>query len=100
MSNVSRQVHMNALVITLLASALVGYTGWVTFLVLRSSALERNQKVLQAGIAWLIPLFGAVLVHLINRAQDRGLSPRWAPGAEPQIDQGVSPRDFESPGHG
>ena len=90
---------MNALVITLLASALIGYTGWVTSLVLRSSALERNQKVMQAAIAWLIPLLGAVLVHLINRAQDRGSSPPWAPGAEPQIDQGVSPRDFEHPGH-
>jgi hypothetical protein len=90
---------MNALIIALFAFALVGYTGWVTWLVLRSSELDNRQKVIQAAIAWLIPLLGAAFVHLINRAQERGSTTSMLPGAEPQIDQGVSPRDFEHPSH-
>ena len=90
---------MSALIITLLAFALIGYTGWVTSLVLRNSALEKRQKLFQAGIAWLIPLLGAALVHLINRAQEQGSTTSMLPGVEPQIDQGVSPRDFEHPSH-
>lgn len=90
---------MNALIISLLALALVGYTGWVTSLVLRSCELEKRQKVFQAAIAWLIPLLGAAFVHLINRAQERGSTTSMRPGAEPQTDQSVSPRDFELPSH-
>ena len=92
-------VHMNALIFALLAFALVGYTGWVTSLVLRSSALENRQKVFQTAIVWFIPLLGAAFVHLINRAQERGSTASMLSGAEPQIDQGVSPRDFEHPSH-
>jgi len=80
---------MNALIIVLVASALIGYSGWVTSLVLRSSALEMRQKVFQTAIAWLIPFLGAAFVHLINRAQEQGPATPSFPGAEPQIDQGV-----------
>ena len=90
---------MNTLVIALLAAALLGYTGWLTALVFRSSALEVHQKVLQAAVAWLVPLLGAFLVHLINRAQEQGAAARRPGGVEPQSDQGVSPRDFTHPGH-
>ena len=90
---------MNTLVVALLASALVGYTAWVTALVFRSTALEKRQKFLQAALAWLVPLLGAVFVHLINQAQEQVAGAPKRTGAEPQSDQGVSPRDFTHPNH-
>jgi hypothetical protein len=89
---------MDVLGIVLFGSALIGYTGWVTALVVRSSALEKRQKVFQVAIAWLVPVLGAIFVHLINRAQDQGPTALRMRGVEPQLDQGVSPADF--PDHG
>ncbi len=88
---------MDILVILLVAIMLVVYTGWVTSLVIRSAALERHQKIIQIALAWLIPALGAVVVHLVNREQEGGSARPKASGAEPQIDQGVSPRDFIPP---
>jgi hypothetical protein len=92
-------MHMNTLVIAALASMLVAYTAWVTVLVCRSPDLDRNQKILQSALAWLVPILGAAFVHLVNRAQIQRFSRPWIAGAEPQIDQGVSPRDFTHPSH-
>ena len=91
---------MNVLIVALLVSALIGYTGHVTALVVGNAALERHQKVLQVAMAWLVPFVGAIIVHVINRAQEQGPAMPGALGPAPQTDQGVSPRDFEHPGHG
>jgi hypothetical protein len=66
---------MNTLVLAIFAFILTGYTGWVTAMVCRSADLERHQKILQTALAWLLPLFGAVFVHLINRVQAQVLPP-------------------------
>lgn len=85
---------MSTLFITLLAFALVGYTAWVTALIVRSNALNSSQKVLQTALAWFVPLLGALLVHLVNRSQEREGVRSSSGGVEPQTDQGVSPVDF------
>ena len=78
---------------------LVGYSIGVTALVVRSDLLETRQKIGQVVLVWLLPLLGALAVHLINRAQEPS-SPRSRSGlADQPMDHGVSPRDFSSPGH-
>jgi hypothetical protein len=76
-----------------------GYSGWVSILVVRRSDLETTQKALQIALIWLLPLFGAVVIHLVTRTQKEHSSASKPSGIEAQIDQGVSPRDFNPPGH-
>lgn len=89
---------MNTLLVVSAIVLLLGYQAWVSGLVLRSPVLEPQQKMSQAALVWLLPLAGAVTVHLIHRAQcEPDRSPRSL--VESQADQGVSPRDFSNPGH-
>jgi ABC-type Na+ efflux pump permease subunit len=83
----------------ILAIILMVYSSWVSFLVIRRKDIETIQKSLQVALVWLVPLIGAVLIHLVTQAQKERLSGSISSGVEPQMDQGVSPRDFNSPGH-
>ncbi|WP_043648141.1 hypothetical protein [Chitinilyticum litopenaei] len=48
--------------------ALLAYQLWVSRLVIRSTAFDSRQKCLQLVLVWLVPLFAALLVHAVQRA--------------------------------
>lgn len=55
--------------------ALVGFQIWLTVRVFRSRMYERNQKIWQAQMIWLLPIIGAGLVFSVLRddeAAERG----------------------------
>jgi hypothetical protein len=83
----------------ILAIILITYSGWVSFLVIRRKDIEIIRKSFQVAIVWFVPLIGAVLIHLVTQAQKERPSESKPSVVEPQMDQGVSPRDFNSPGH-
>ena len=81
------------LAVFVVVALVIGYTAWVSVLVVRNPWLSSKQRWLQLVIAWLVPLLGALAVHLIGRAQ--GLEPKEkASGIEPQQDQGVDYASF------
>jgi len=76
---------------------LIVYAAWVSVLIVHSPWLERHQKILQVVLVWLLPPLSTVAVHLVHRAQRQEASGLRAAVVEPQVDQGVSPRDFANP---
>ena len=56
-----------------LAAALVGVIGfqvWLTRRVWRSSLYERDQKLAQAKLIWLLPVLGAAIVFTVLQQED------------------------------
>ena len=54
----------------IVAAALVGvvvFQIWLTITVFRSPAYEREQKIRQAQLIWLLPIIGATLVFTVLR---------------------------------
>ena len=54
----------------------------VTVLLFRAEEYETHQKWLQFGVIWLVPLLGAVIVHLMlgaDRAPQRKDDPNFTP---------------------
>ena len=47
------------------------HNAYVSWRVVTDEASSRRQKLAQLGVAWLIPLAGAVLVHWVLLAQSR-----------------------------
>ncbi|GAA0768634.1 hypothetical protein LRH25_03545 [Ideonella azotifigens] len=83
---------MNTWLVLLLVGMLVGHAAWVTRIVLGNSALERQQKLAQCLLVWLLPPLSALAVHLINWGLAREPGGRGVVSSvEPQMDQGVSP---------
>jgi hypothetical protein len=48
-----------------LAAAVTGYQVWVSWMVLRYSEYSRAQRIAQLLLVWLVPVIGAVAVHLV-----------------------------------
>jgi len=71
------------------AFALLAWQAYVSFLVIRSSAYSRSQKVKQALLIWLLPVVGVGLAH-------------WfvGPGASalPEKDRDFLRQDIPAPG--
>ena len=70
-------------------SALVGYATYVAVLVLRADFYSATQKTVQCLLAFLLPLFGAALVHWFLRLQDSKAEKQdraFIPQREPNID--------------
>jgi hypothetical protein len=54
----------------IVAAALIGivvFQIWLTITVFRSPAYEREQKIRQAQLIWLLPIVGATLVFTVLR---------------------------------
>lgn len=51
--------------------ALALYNAYVSWRVITDEASSRKQKFAQLGVAWLIPMLGAILVHWVSLAQSR-----------------------------
>ena len=84
----------------LVTIASIAYAAGVTTLVWREPWSDINQKRIQTAIVWLLPVFGAAVVHVILRALSQDATPGTAARGEPQVDQDVSPVDFEHMGQG
>jgi hypothetical protein len=49
----------------LIAVAILGFQAWTTFRVWKSDFFERDHKMNQTKLIWLLPLIGAVLVFSV-----------------------------------
>lgn len=58
------------------AVAICAFQFWVSVRLLRSSLYESNQKWLQLGLIWLIPIVGAVVVQSMMSSEGK---PRYKP---------------------
>ncbi len=71
MHNLDRVVmlpaHMFNFLIAVGVLAVVVFQIWLTVSVFRSSAYEREQKIRQAQLIWLLPVIGATLVFSVLR---------------------------------
>jgi hypothetical protein len=61
--------------------ALVSFQSWLTYRVFRSTVFERNQKVLQAQLIWLLPIVGAGLVFTVLQEEERAMNGKTPPSA-------------------
>jgi ABC-type nickel/cobalt efflux system permease component RcnA len=52
-----------------LVAILVIYQIYVSFILLRADEYEQIQRFLQLFIVWVIPLFGAIVCHVVLRSQ-------------------------------
>jgi hypothetical protein len=50
---------------------LVAFQIWLTSRVFRSRLYERKQKIWQAQLIWLVPIFGAGIVFAILQEDDK-----------------------------
>jgi cytochrome c-type biogenesis protein CcmH/NrfF len=48
-----------------IAAAVTVYQVWVSWMVLRYSAYSRAQRIAQLLLVWLVPVIGALAVHLV-----------------------------------
>jgi hypothetical protein len=51
------------------------YQLWVTALIYRADEYDSNQRNLQGAVIWLIPLFGALICHLVLRSSRAPIKP-------------------------
>jgi hypothetical protein len=58
------------IVLALVLLAIVGFQGWLTARVLRSNLFEREQKLWQAKLIWLLPVLGAAIVFSVHAQED------------------------------
>jgi hypothetical protein len=63
------------LVVIALLVALVAFQVWLTVRVFRSTLYERKQKILQAQLIWLVPIFGAGIVFAVLQEDTRAQRP-------------------------
>jgi tellurite resistance protein TehA-like permease len=49
----------------------LGFQAWVTYRVWRSRLFERDQKLNQAKLIWLLPVLGAVMVFSVLSSEER-----------------------------
>ena len=54
-----------------LSLAVISYSVYISWLVLRDVTLSRTQRVGQMFIVWFAPLIGAAFVHWVNYGQTR-----------------------------
>ena len=54
-----------AVVVVTLIIACVGYQIWVTWRVVRCEDYTKAQRTIQAILVWALPLFGALIAHLV-----------------------------------
>jgi hypothetical protein len=59
------------ILIVVVSSALIGYAVYVWSLVMRADFYSKSQKGLQAVVLIAVPLLGALVVHLVYRAQSQ-----------------------------
>jgi hypothetical protein len=53
------------IVVGIVLVALIAFQTWLTVRVFKSELYERNQKIWQAQLIWLLPIIGAGLVFSI-----------------------------------
>jgi len=58
------------LVMLVILSGLFAFQAWLTRRVWKCDAYDREQKVLQTQLIWLVPVMGAGLVFHILRGED------------------------------
>jgi hypothetical protein len=63
------------LIVLLAAVAVLAFQVWLTVRVFRSSMYERKQKIWQAQLIWLLPIFGAGIVFTILQEDTRAQRP-------------------------
>jgi hypothetical protein len=51
------------------------YQLWVTALIYRADEYDSKQRNLQGAVIWLIPLFGALICHLVLRSSRAPIKP-------------------------
>ncbi|MBN1918803.1 MAG: hypothetical protein JW889_12935 [Verrucomicrobia bacterium] len=61
---------MSALIVSFLAAA-VTFQVWVTWRVWRSELFQKNQKVAQSQLIWILPVLGAIIVHSVLSEEDK-----------------------------
>ena len=61
---------------------LLAYQGYITYRIATHQGLRRGQKIAQCALVWLLPLLGAVIVHMLvgfdteARPADRDFTPQ------------------------
>lgn len=80
---------MDTTIFLWLALPLALYQLFISILIARADEYTRVQKVTQALLVWIVPLFGALVCHIVLWSARKAYVPRDTKFTEPGADPGL-----------
>jgi hypothetical protein len=62
--------------LTMAVLVLTVFNAMVTFLVARADCYNRNQKLAQSSVVWVLPIVGAIIIFAVLRSNREHAEPR------------------------